>query len=346
MSRATRPGRRRRRGRLRRALAGATRAACGSALALNPPLDGADARSGLRGGRPRRRRRCSSRSATRCEEIVAPWSGTGCCADFTRAFGPGISMTTLVGGRAAGREPAAEDVEPLTWAMWERARAAGHADRCWPPRTSSSGWPARLVTVLAALRRGRSRRRWRSGRCRSARSTAAAPIRGSNYRRSAAFTPYTAIVNVTGQPAISLPLYHGDDGLPTAVQLIGPPAREEVLLALAAPARGGAAVGDRVATRVRSPRLSHAEHGAHRPRVTPRRSASAVPWRGDQRHLQQLGLVPGGERRRAAEQLDQLQDPAGQPGPASAATRRRRCSERSTSSTISRWVSVSGPASS
>ena len=54
-----------------------------------------------------------------------------------------------------------------------------------------------------------------------------------NYRRSATFTPFTAIVNVTGQPAIALPLYHGEDGLPTAVQLIGPPAREEVLLALA-----------------------------------------------------------------------------------------------------------------
>jgi len=53
------------------------------------------------------------------------------------------------------------------------------------------------------------------------------------YRRSAAFTPFTAIVNVTGQPAIALPLYQGDDGLPTAVQLIGSPAREEVLLALA-----------------------------------------------------------------------------------------------------------------
>ena len=35
---------------------------------------------------------------------------------------------------------------------------------------------------------------------------------------------------MTGQSAISLPLYHGDDGLPIGVQLIGPPAREEVLL--------------------------------------------------------------------------------------------------------------------
>ncbi|MEA2146094.1 MAG: amidase, partial [Solirubrobacteraceae bacterium] len=55
-----------------------------------------------------------------------------------------------------------------------------------------------------------------------------------HYRRSGAFTPYTAICNVTGLPAISVPLYHGEDGLPLAVQLIGPPAREEVLLRVAA----------------------------------------------------------------------------------------------------------------
>ena len=54
-----------------------------------------------------------------------------------------------------------------------------------------------------------------------------------NYQRSAYFTPYTSIVNVTGLPAIALPLYQGEDGLPMAVQVIGPPAREEVLLALA-----------------------------------------------------------------------------------------------------------------
>jgi amidase len=54
-----------------------------------------------------------------------------------------------------------------------------------------------------------------------------------NYRRSGGFTPYTAILNVTGQPSIALPLFQGPDGLPTAVQLIGPPAREDLLLALA-----------------------------------------------------------------------------------------------------------------
>ena len=36
------------------------------------------------------------------------------------------------------------------------------------------------------------------------------------------------------EPAVALPLYQGVDGLPLAVQLIGQPAREDVLLAMAA----------------------------------------------------------------------------------------------------------------
>ena len=54
------------------------------------------------------------------------------------------------------------------------------------------------------------------------------------FERSVHFTPYTAISNVTGSPAISLPLYQHDAGLPLAVQLIGRPAQEGALLALAA----------------------------------------------------------------------------------------------------------------
>ena len=55
-----------------------------------------------------------------------------------------------------------------------------------------------------------------------------------DFRRSGEFTPYTAIFNVTGQPAISLPLSHGDDGLPVAVQLAGRPTDEATLLSVAA----------------------------------------------------------------------------------------------------------------
>jgi amidase len=51
--------------------------------------------------------------------------------------------------------------------------------------------------------------------------------------KSAAFVPFTPPLNATGQPAISLPLHQSADGLPIGVQLVGPPAGEELLLSLA-----------------------------------------------------------------------------------------------------------------
>ena len=44
---------------------------------------------------------------------------------------------------------------------------------------------------------------------------------------------YTAQFNVTGQPAMSMPLHETHDGLPVGVQFIGPPYGEDLLLALA-----------------------------------------------------------------------------------------------------------------
>ena len=41
------------------------------------------------------------------------------------------------------------------------------------------------------------------------------------FDRAAAFTPFTAVFNVTGQPAVSLPLYWTDDGLPIGSSLWG-----------------------------------------------------------------------------------------------------------------------------
>ena len=48
------------------------------------------------------------------------------------------------------------------------------------------------------------------------------------------FTPFTAHYNMTGQPAISIPLYWTADSLPIGVQLVGRPADEVTLLRLAA----------------------------------------------------------------------------------------------------------------
>jgi amidase len=52
--------------------------------------------------------------------------------------------------------------------------------------------------------------------------------------RNAEFTPFTAIVNLTGQPAVSLPLHWSGDGLPIGVHAIGAPVADAVLLRLAA----------------------------------------------------------------------------------------------------------------
>ena len=45
---------------------------------------------------------------------------------------------------------------------------------------------------------------------------------------------YTAQFNVTGQPAVSLPLHWSSDGLPMGVQFVGAPFREDILIRLAA----------------------------------------------------------------------------------------------------------------
>jgi amidase len=51
---------------------------------------------------------------------------------------------------------------------------------------------------------------------------------------AAQWVPFTPVWNVTGQPAVSLPLHQTPQGLPVGVQLVGPPAGEELLLSLSA----------------------------------------------------------------------------------------------------------------
>jgi amidase len=48
------------------------------------------------------------------------------------------------------------------------------------------------------------------------------------------FSVLVRVWNVTGQPAISLPLHATQDGVPVGVQLVAPPGREDLLIALGA----------------------------------------------------------------------------------------------------------------
>ncbi len=57
------------------------------------------------------------------------------------------------------------------------------------------------------------------------------PLKG--WRRSAQFVPFTPICNATGQPAMSVPLYWNDDGLPIGTHFIGRFGEEATLFRLA-----------------------------------------------------------------------------------------------------------------
>jgi amidase len=48
------------------------------------------------------------------------------------------------------------------------------------------------------------------------------------------FTPFTQVANITGLPAVSVPLSWSDDGLPIGVQLVGRPAGEAALIRVSA----------------------------------------------------------------------------------------------------------------
>jgi amidase len=166
------------------------------------------------------------------EDIGAPWSGQDLMRAFTLAFGTPIAMGMFFGGQVSGREPSPELVEPLSWTIWEGIRERSALDYLLA-RTQLTAFARQIVALWNdydfVLTPGLAQRPVRIGEL-----DACSSDPWDDFRRSGHFTPYTAIFNVTGQPAISLPLFQGEDGLPVSVQVAGKPAGEAELLALAA----------------------------------------------------------------------------------------------------------------
>lgn len=69
------------------------------------------------------------------------------------------------------------------------------------------------------------------------------PVR--NFEQQVQFTPFTSFVNVSGLPAITLPVVASSDGLPVAVQLIGRAGGEHTLVSLGAQLESACGWGDR-----------------------------------------------------------------------------------------------------
>ena len=166
------------------------------------------------------------------EEVEAPWTGQDLLRVFAVVFGTPVAMGMFFGAQVTGREPSEELVEPLSWTMWNGVQRRTALDYLLArTRLAAFGraivrlWDDHDVVMTPAL----AERPVRIGEI-----DACSDDPWDDFRRSGRFTPYTALFNVTGQPAISVPLFHGDDGLPLGVQLAGRPADEATLLSLAA----------------------------------------------------------------------------------------------------------------
>jgi amidase len=55
-----------------------------------------------------------------------------------------------------------------------------------------------------------------------------------DFERQKRYAAFTALYNVTGQPAVSVPLHWTSGGLPVGVMLVGRPADDATLIALSA----------------------------------------------------------------------------------------------------------------
>jgi amidase len=165
------------------------------------------------------------------EEVEAPWRDDSLLPTFSALFAPLVMLQVAFARLVHGREPSEDDMEPVSWALWQLVGSMPTLDnqlafaRLQIFARSLLQWMAQYDVVVAP-------------------SLAEPPVLldAVDWRtddpmglfvRSGEFTPFTAVANVTGQPAVAIPLGEHDH-LPVGVQLFGRPAQEGELLALAA----------------------------------------------------------------------------------------------------------------
>src|SRR3989449_5148584 len=185
----------------------------------------------------------SRRRHTRCSR---DWSSDVCSSDlhpealddlessrhFPTMYATGMTPLLDVLGHIVGRTLGPEDVAPLNWGLAEMGRCSAEeslATREWIARYTrrvASWWAGGFDLLLTPT------------------LTAPPPPLGSFVPdardpvtvgiRASQLAAFTSPFNLTGQPAISLPLHWGTDGLPIGVQLVAAYGREDLLIRVAA----------------------------------------------------------------------------------------------------------------
>ena len=151
--------------------------------------------------------------------FMALWAG-GCAWSVD-----GLALVT-------GRTPNPESFEPLTWALYERGKRVGAADYLLAlqglqqmARPVAGFFLEQDVWLTPTL----AEPPFELGTLDFPADELEAAI-----QRAFAFTPFTSLFNVTGQPAMSVPLHWSEAGLPIGVQFAGRYGDEATLFRLAA----------------------------------------------------------------------------------------------------------------
>ena len=188
---------------------------------------------------------------------------------FLARWAVNIRLGVLAMGELVGRELGPDDVEPLTWAFSEAASAYSATDYALAVAASArltreiGRWFGEGFDVLLTPTLGEP-----PPRVGELMPPAEAPF--STQGRIAALVPFTTHFNVTGQPALSLPLFWNDEGLPIGSQLVAGYGREDLLIRLAAQLEEAAPWADRRPPR-QARRRPPRQDRPHPPRRVPRR---------------------------------------------------------------------------
>jgi amidase len=162
-----------------------------------------------------------------------PMSDTSMGQRFSALWATNMALGIATMGEQIGRELTEADVEPVNWAQAEYARHVTAVDlavaqaavtqfRRSIQQWWADGWDLLLTPTVGEppVRIGEHD------------ALPDDPLAGM--RRAGRFVPFTPAFNMSGQPAISLPLYWNADGLPIGVQLVAAFGREDLLLRVAA----------------------------------------------------------------------------------------------------------------